>query len=60
MNKKFIRCPQCSQEGKQLDNNKLVWHHVTTDNKGQIETHKWSINTGRMFRQEATEDDSVW
>jgi hypothetical protein len=59
MKVKFTRCPLCKQEGQQLDNNKLVWYHTTTDSRGAPETHKWSINTGRMFIWES-EENSVW
>ena len=59
-NKKFVRCPLCNVVGQQLDDNQLVWYHTTTDNRGAIETHKWSVKTGRMFARKATDDDSVW
>ena len=57
--KKFTRCPLCNVEGCQLDDNRLVWYHSFTDTRGVPETHKWSVNTGRMFNQKATEDDTV-
>ena len=57
--KNFTRCPLCNREGQQVDNNELVWYHVTTNNRGGPETHKWSVRTGRLFTLKATEDDSV-
>jgi len=56
---KFTKCPLCKCDGQQLDENKLVWYHTTTDNRGNPETHRWSVKTGRMFTWEA-EDNSVW
>lgn len=59
-NKRIItRCPLCKVVGQQLDNNKLVWYHMTTDNRGNPESHRWSVNTGRMLIWEP-EDSSVW
>lgn len=58
--KKYTYCPLCKIEGKQLDDNKLVWYHNYTDNRGAPCTHRWSLKTGRMFSLKATEDDSLW
>lgn len=57
--KKFTRCPLCNVEGYQLDSNKLVWYHDHINNRGGLEKHKWSINTGRLFNLKSTEDDTV-
>lgn len=59
-NVKHQLCPLCKEVGKQLDDNKLVWYHSFTDNRGAPDTHKWSVKTGRMFPIKATEDDSLW
>jgi hypothetical protein len=56
---KFVRCPLCKVVGQQLDDNKLVWYHATTDHRGNPETHRWSVNTGRMLVWQS-EDHSVW
>ena len=62
MSKKFTKCPfkECNHvEGQQLDNNQLVWYHVTTDNRGQKLTHKWSVNSGRPFTLKPSEMDEL-
>lgn len=62
MNKKFTKCPfpECNKiEGQQLDNNQMVWYHVTTDNRGQKLTHKWSVKSGRPFTLKASEMDEL-
>ena len=59
MNKKFKKCPICNVEGCQVDNNKMVWYHKTSDNRGKPVVHRWSINTGRMFTLKPTEDDNI-
>ena len=52
--------PECKNvEGQQLDNNKMVWYHVTTDNRGRKLTHKWSVKSGRPFSLKAGEEDEV-
>lgn len=56
---KHYFCPICKVKGEQLPGNSLVWYHVATDSKNRPETHKWSINSGRLFSMKATEDDSV-
>lgn len=56
---KFYNCPLCRVKGQQVEGNSLVWFHPTTDNRGNPLTHKWSVNSGRMFRMKADEDDSV-
>jgi len=58
--KKFYVCPLCKVKGEQIENNSIVYFHTTTDNKGNPITHKWSINSGRLFRLKADDDDSVW
>ena len=58
MENKNTHCPLCKEEGKQVEDNKLVWYHKTTDNRGSPVTHKWSIKSGRMFALKATDDDS--
>lgn len=60
MSTKFCYCPICKVKGEQDSNNTLVWFHVSTDNKNRQVTHKWSVNTGRMFTLKASDDDSVW
>jgi hypothetical protein len=55
----FTRCPLCKCVGQQLDGNSLVWYHATTDNRGNPETHRWSVKTGRMLVWES-EENSVW
>ena len=57
---KNTNCPICNEIGQQLDNNKLVWYHKTTDNHGSPLTQKWSVKTGRAFTLKASDDDSVW
>ena len=73
MSKKFTKCPfkECNHvegcllytsdaaDGQQLDNNQLVWYHVTTDNRGQKLTHKWSVNSGRPFTLKPSEMDEL-
>lgn len=59
MKMKFYMCPLCKVRGQQFKDNTLVWHHMTTTNRGAPLTHKWSVNTGRMFTQKSDEDDSV-
>jgi hypothetical protein len=56
---KFHKCPICKVQGEQLKENSLVYYHTTTDNRGAPLTHKWSVNSGRMFTLKTTEDDSV-
>jgi hypothetical protein len=57
---KFHNCPLCKVKGQQVEGNALVWYHMTTTNRGSPLTHKWSVNTGRMFRLKSDEDDSIW
>lgn len=59
-NKFIIKCPLCKEEGKPCDNNKIVWFHTFKTPRGNMETHKWSCLTGRMFTLKPTEDDSIW
>lgn len=56
---KFYTCPICKVKGEQEKGNPIVWYHVTTDNRGMKLTHKWSVNSGRMFTMKATDDDAV-
>ena len=56
---KFYICPICKIKGEAEKGNPIVWFHLTTDNRGAPSTHKWSVNSGRMFTMKATEDDSV-
>ena len=56
---KFLTCPLCKIKGEPEKGNPIVWFHATTDNRGAPLTHKWSVNSGRMFTMKATEDDSV-
>jgi hypothetical protein len=56
---KFYMCPICKVKGEAEKGNPIVWLHLTTDNRGAPLTHKWSVNSGRMFTMKATEDDSV-
>lgn len=56
---KFTVCPLCKEKGSQFKDNPLVWFHMTTTNRGHPLTHKWSVNSGRMFSLKADEDDSV-
>lgn len=57
---KFYVCPLCKVKGQQVEGNPLVWFHMTTTNRGDPLTHKWSVNTGRMFRLKGDEDDTVF
>ena len=62
MKSKHTNCPfpECNKaEGQELDNNKMVWYHVTTDNRGQKLTHKWSVNSGRPFTLKPSEADEL-
>lgn len=56
---KYFICPLCKTKGEPEKGNPIVWFHSTTDNRGAPLTHKWSVNSGRMFTMKATEDDSV-
>lgn len=58
--KKYTKCPLCNVEGEALDKHKLVWYHSFLDRKGAPASHKWSVKTGRMFVQKASDDDSLW
>jgi hypothetical protein len=53
-------CPICNVLGEQFEDNKLVWYHKTTDNRGRLVTHKWAVKSGRTFTQKASDEDSVW
>lgn len=60
MKKTFYKCPLCAKDGKVCEDSKLVMFHSFVDGKFGPITHKWSVNTGRMFNMKAAEEDELW